>query len=840
VRRRARNWALAWGALAFGALVAVILGGLNPRIRRHEQADELVQRLMRQDLERSLAVMGVRYRLLRNYDEVVRATRTFEGTRAELDRVEDELGSDDSALLADRAAVVLVVHRKDQLIEDFKTGSAIVRNSLTVLPTLVAGLRGQPPASDADAGTRANVEELLRTLLRLALDQSPRLEVTAEKLRRALDVQLGQLNADQAATVKEVLLHADVVSTYRIRMDATIGALVTTPVVERLADIGAWHERALGAIQRLRTGVEVALIGVSAALAVLAMSLFFEQRRLRRRLETRVAERTQELVASNMSLNRANRTKTTFLANMSHEIRTPLAAILGYAELLEDPRIEVVPRAKFVGLIRRNGEHLLAIINHILDITKIDARGLHLEAVDCAPRELAEEVCVWLQQRAEVKGLRLDVTIADQGPFPHTLRSDPTRLRQILINLIGNAIKFTSQGVVAVSLSYDGSARGGRLLIAVSDTGIGMNEEQRRNLFQDFLQGDSSIGRRFGGTGLGLAICRRLVAAMGGTIKVESQLGAGSTFTVALPAVATAPAIRPRKEDPGQAPDGGQHRLRPGLPILVADDSPDNLFLVSKMLESAGATVEVAVNGKRAVEAAVASARAGRPFAAILMDFQMPEMGGPEAIAAIRAAGVDIPVVALTASVFKEDQAQCFQAGCAEFLGKPVSRDDLIRTLRAVTAAWAPKPVHAEQAPAAAPELPRAPPPRLAAVAEAAFDPERLLTMTGGDESLRDAILALAVENGPGQLADVGTALATGQQAAVQQAAHKLRGALLAICAAPASACASRLEAAAAAGRPDELDELFKALEHESHRLHDAIRAYREARSARPMRAAVA
>jgi len=823
VRRHIRTASFIAAALAVGAMAGIILGQLNPRMHRHERATALVDELARLDLERSFAVMKVRYRLLNNYDAVVRATRAFDGARADLDQLEDALAIDDPTLLGRRAGLLIAARQKDQLIEDFKASSAILRNSLTHLPNLVAEL-DEASRSDGSVGeVPVLADELLQTLLRLALDGTPELDGQATVLREALGARRARLRGAPLDTITDILVHAEVVARYHARMESEVGALVAAPLGARLADIEAWHEQALAQIQQRRTVVEIAMLVCLSALTAVTVSLLSEQRRSRLRLEARVDERTRELVEANRSLDRANRTKTTFLANMSHEIRTPLAAVLGYAELLEDPTLPPAEHARFVSLVRRNGEHLLAIINHILDITKIEARGLRLDMSECSPRQVVEEVCAWMEQRAEVKGVKLSLSVDDEGLFSHRMLMDATRVRQVLINLIGNALKFTPRGQVEVSVRYQGLGDRGTLLITVADTGIGMTEEQQANLFQDFLQGDSSIGRRFGGTGLGLAICKRLVTAMGGTIRVQSAAGQGSTFTVALPTKATATALGPSPQAPkSKGGNARAPRLRAGLPLLLADDSPDNQFLVSRMLESAGARVTVVANGRLALQAARDSVRAGAPFALILMDFQMPEMGGLEAIAALRSERIRIPVVALTAGVFKEDRNQCFDVGCSGFLAKPVSRHELLSTVAALTGA-----AETMERPQPADASPPAP----SSAVVAAFDARRLLDTLDGDQALRDELLALTAANAPGQLQELSASLAANDPAAIKAAAHKLKGALLAICAGPASAGAERVERAAATGQMELLHDYLASLEREVRRLGVAITAFRETRS---------
>jgi len=380
---------------------------------------------------------------------------------------------------------------------------------------------------------------------------------------------------------------------------------------------------------------------------------------------------------------RASHAKTEFLANMSHEIRTPLTAILGYADLLLDGA-EPAQVQEAADTIKRNGQHLLAIINDILDISKIEAGRLEPEPRSCSPHRVVEEIVSLLRGRAEAKGLRMAADF--DGPIPETIHTDPVRLRQILANLLGNAIKFTEIGGVRLVTRLVRQPDAPPLLrFDVRDTGLGLTENQIGLLFKPFSQADASIQRSYGGTGLGLAISRRLAELLGGGISVTSTPGIGSTFSVT---VATGPLEGVRMVEgvqpaPLAPPSAVPDDIRLACRVLLAEDGPDNRRLISRVLGKLGAEVTVAENGQAALDAALAAQRDARPFDLILMDIQMPVMDGYEATGRLRQAGFTGPIIALTAHALLEDQQKCLAAGCDDYMSKPVVARDLVQRIAA-------------------------------------------------------------------------------------------------------------------------------------------------------------
>jgi two-component system CheB/CheR fusion protein len=404
------------------------------------------------------------------------------------------------------------------------------------------------------------------------------------------------------------------------------------------------------------------------------------------------------LETANRRAESATRAKSEFLANMSHEIRTPMTAILGYADLLADSSLGPSERDNYLAVIRHNGEHLLHLINDILDISKIEAGKLSVDLRPCNLPALVGDVLSLMRPRAIQRGLTLEACY--RGEVPEEIATDGPRLRQALVNLVGNAVKFTSQGRVTIAVSFLPDGLHGRpaVRIEVADTGIGIAPETLSILFQPFAQADASTSRRFGGTGLGLAITRQLAQLLGGEVSAESAPGKGSTFALLIPTgdVTKKKMIRVAAEavDPADAVRGVATRDLTGVSVLLAEDGLDNQRLIQLLLRKAGATVEIVDNGRLAVNAALA-----QPFDVVLMDVQMPEMGGLEATRFLRERGYDKPILALTAHAMTTDREVSLAAGCNAHLTKPINRDRLLAAV-AEHAGLSPRPRPAASEPA--------------------------------------------------------------------------------------------------------------------------------------------
>ncbi|MFT3789116.1 MAG: PAS domain S-box protein [Tepidisphaeraceae bacterium] len=393
----------------------------------------------------------------------------------------------------------------------------------------------------------------------------------------------------------------------------------------------------------------------------------------------------RQLAAARDAADAANRAKSEFLANMSHELRTPLTAILGFADLLTDGAPTPEQLTEFLQTIRRNGEHLLGIINDVLDLSKIEAQRLTLESLDASPRQMLNDVAELFRGRAGEK--KIDIRAVIDPAVPATIRTDPLRLRQVLMNLASNAVKFTDHGTVTLCADIGRKSSGKPVLrLSVSDTGIGIAASKLDRLFQPFEQADSSTTRRFGGTGLGLSICERLIRLMGGELTVVSKPRRGSTFTCTLPLPATLPneaATLPSKpvDHEPQVPRMPINGRLTGRRGLVAEDGPDNQRLIAFLMRRAGAEVEVVADGQAALDRASAS-----HFDFVLMDMQMPIMDGYTAVTQLRTRGNRTPIIALTAHAMDGDREHCLRTGCDGYCSKPLDPQKLVYTIERLLA----------------------------------------------------------------------------------------------------------------------------------------------------------
>ena len=368
-----------------------------------------------------------------------------------------------------------------------------------------------------------------------------------------------------------------------------------------------------------------------------------------------------DLVRAREQAEALSRAKGAFLANMSHEIRTPMNGVLGVAQLLE--RTELGERQReYVRTIRASAQALLVILNDVLDLSKIEAGKLSIELQPCDIRMLLADMVQLYQPIAVAQGLSFNVEAADDLPV---VLSDPARIRQIVTNLIGNALKFTHSGSIHLGAVFENGA----LRVIVRDTGIGIPTDRQASIFDSFTQADVSTSRVYGGTGLGLTISRQLVEMMGGTLGLRSMVGAGSEFWFELPAEKSDPIV-----STGGAPDGGFARLSGH--VLLAEDNEVNVLVAQDALEELGLTVEVAGDGRQAVAMALA-----RPYDAILMDLHMPYLDGADATRAIREAGKTLPILAMTAAAREEDRQACLAAGMNGYITKPFEIEQVRRVL---------------------------------------------------------------------------------------------------------------------------------------------------------------
>jgi PAS domain S-box-containing protein len=533
---------------------------------------------------------------------------------------------------------------------------------------------------------------------------------------------------------------------------------------------------------------------------------------------TAAVAREEALQRAHTLAEAGNRAKSEFLANMSHEIRTPMAAILGYVDLLVDPELAPAQLREYTTTVQRNARHLLELLNQVLDLSKIEAGQIQMECIACSPAAISRELVSFMRPRAEEKQVALSLHF--DGSLPAEIQSDPTRLRQILINLIGNAIKFTEHGSVELTVALDQTRQPAQLKLQVRDTGIGIEPSKIAALFQPFSQADSSTTRRFGGTGLGLSIANHLARLLGGEIEVSSTLDVGSVFTarIATGSLDGIPMIDCSSEvgdhpyrSSSFAPSEPLTAALAGLRVLLVEDGVDNQRLISLHLTRAGAIVEVLANGRLAVDRLIS---ASSPVVdAVLMDMQMPVLDGYAATTQLRSLGYTGAVIALTAHAMPGDRQKCLEAGCDDYAAKPIDIKTLIASILA----------HAPRRNVSAP-----------ARAQASRESNRaaIISTYHDDPEMADLIDQFAGSL-PDRIAELDRALTGRDFAMLGRLAHQLKGAGGGYGFAQITSAAQQVENDIAAGADEAAGAAGDSLTASMAELASVCRAVRPARVAR-------
>jgi len=635
--------------------------------------------LQQLDTDYNYDVLRVRFSLLNTYDDFEDNRRESLQTLASLDSVPVFVSAAARARIVDAAGKYRsLLGQRRSLVERFKSQNAVVVNSRRYLPTVVDELSRRLRESGQDRELAALVESLSRAVLALvsgADGGAAEAQLHADELRRWLTLHPRHASAELASSLEH---HARSLVIGETRLGSLTEALLTLSTRAEIEELAGIYEHEVAAALSRSNRYRVSFYAACLILLVTMGYVLWAQRSANRRLTRRVEERTAkiagqavELAVARDTAEAASRAKSAFLANMSHELRTPLNAILGYAQLLKRDRSLGERQLGAVATMEQSGEHLLTLISDILDLSKIEAGKLELCPAAADLRGFLHGIADIIRIRADDKAIAFRFDPA--ADLPQFMAFDEKRLRQVLLNLLGNAVKFTDHGQVSLQVSVAGRSDGGAALrFEVIDTGTGIPEEALEAIFRPFEQtGEAHC--RAGGTGLGLSISRQLVRLMGSDIQVTSRLGAGSHFWFELALPSAEAAAAPLQSSRPVTGYVGERRS-----ILVVDDTPANRSVLADLLRGAGFEVREAANGKAGLEQALAAAPD-----LVLMDIRMPVMDGLEATRRMRQSAQlhQTPIIAVSAGATADDGAASIAAGANAFVTKPIAQAQLLQEI---------------------------------------------------------------------------------------------------------------------------------------------------------------